>query len=286
MTEEPTLQSSESTTPRPKRRWLQFNLRTLLVLTLVVGSGLGWVMNERRKNAIIQADIDALESFGCRFFDDNPVSFWSSCFDWLLGRKDLGQEFDVGFSNELFTDAQLAYLKRQTQLRKLDLGRTAITKGVTQLKDLELRRTEITDAGLVHLKGLTQITDLDLDYTRITDAGLVHLKGLTQLTNLDLDYTRITDAGLVHLKGLTNLSVLILDDTEITDAGLEHLKGLTNLSVLRLRNSAITDAGLEHLKGLAQLTHLYIRGTRTTKSGVAELQKALPNCLIHDDAKN
>ena len=68
----------------------------------------------------------------------------------------------------------------------------------------------------------------------------------------------LTDAGLVHLKGLTNLEALFLSGCEkITDAGLVHLKDLTNLEVLGLAaNENITD------------------------SSVAELQKALPNCVI------
>jgi hypothetical protein len=30
------------TTPKPRRRWLQFSLRTLMVLMLVFGAGFGW----------------------------------------------------------------------------------------------------------------------------------------------------------------------------------------------------------------------------------------------------
>ncbi len=30
------------TTPKPRRRWLQFSLRTLMVLMLVFGCGFGW----------------------------------------------------------------------------------------------------------------------------------------------------------------------------------------------------------------------------------------------------
>lgn len=34
--------------PTPRRRWFQFRLRTLLVLTTVVAVALGWFLRERR----------------------------------------------------------------------------------------------------------------------------------------------------------------------------------------------------------------------------------------------
>ena len=37
----PTL--ADMTTPKPKRRWFQYSLRTLLVLMLLVGVGMSWV---------------------------------------------------------------------------------------------------------------------------------------------------------------------------------------------------------------------------------------------------
>jgi hypothetical protein len=35
-----------ATMPKPKRRWLQFSLRTMLVLMLLFGCGLGWLGRE------------------------------------------------------------------------------------------------------------------------------------------------------------------------------------------------------------------------------------------------
>jgi hypothetical protein len=39
------------------RRWFQFSLRTLLLLMLVFGCGLGWVAYERTKNGKVQVDV-------------------------------------------------------------------------------------------------------------------------------------------------------------------------------------------------------------------------------------
>ncbi|MEQ1905128.1 MAG: hypothetical protein ABL888_13145 [Pirellulaceae bacterium] len=236
-------------TPRPKRGWLQFNLRTLFVLTLVIGTALGLVFNERRKNATIhvriQANLDALDSFGCRFRVDRDGSFRPSLFDWLFDRKDFGVVTLMSGQDSSITDVRLKHVRE-----------------LPRLCELILAYQKITDAGLAHLEGLANLEYLSLIDTEITDIGLEHLKCLRKLKYLDLSETRITDAGLVHLKGLTQLNYLYLWETEVTDAGLVHFKNLTNLRTLSLQK------------------------TRITQGGLAELQKALPNCRIYHDAKN
>ena len=42
----------------------------------------------------------------------------------------------------------------------------------------------------------------------------------------------------------------------------------------------ITDTGLKEVAKLKQLKRLFLEGTKVTKAGVAELQKALPKCII------
>lgn len=79
-----------------------------------------------------------------------------------------------------------------------------------------------------------------------------------------------------------NVVSLSLNFSRITDAGMENLKGLTSLTSLKLDYTKITDAGLVHLKGLTKLQFLSLSGTKITDAGVAELEKALPNCIIYD----
>ncbi len=190
MTETPAQQSPESPTPSPKRRWLQFNLRTLLVLTLVIGSGLGWVMNERRKNARIQADLDALERFGCSFGVLEGNSFRPSRFDWLLDRNDFRID-GVFCDDSTITDTGLVHFK-----------------GLTNLNSLYLHNTAITDSGLAHLKDFPKLEYLFLNGTAITDAGLEHLKGLAQLGYLNLRGTKATKSGVSELqKALPNCDI-------------------------------------------------------------------------------
>ena len=66
-----------------------------------------------------------------------------------------------------------------------------------------------------------------------------------------------------------------------TDADLEQLRDMPELETPDLGFcEKITDAGLVHLKGMTNLQDLALGGANITESGVAELQKALPNCVI------
>ena len=90
----------------------------------------------------------------------------------------------------------------------------------------------------------------------------------------------VTDADLVHLRALPKLKTLVLRAPGISDAGLANLEELTGLRGLDLSGTSITDAGLVHIKGLTSLTWLDIRSTKVTDAGRAELQEALPGCLL------
>lgn len=48
-----------------------------------------------------------------------------------------------------------------------------------------------------------------------------------------------------------------------------------------LTATMVTDAGLRELTGLTSLQELYLGVTKVTDAGLKDLQKALPNCKIH-----
>ena len=210
---------NDSATPKPKLRWYQYKLRTLLVLMTLAAIFCSWYACEMRNAAERRSSIERIIELGgdVRYYEvDVPYRLVAldslgappRWYSWL--RKAYGDEY---------------------------LGNC-----------LGVRGAPITDAGLVNLKGLTKLESLALWDTQITDAGLVHLKGLTKLESLELWGSQITDAGLVNLKGLTKLESLVLSHTQITDAGLVHLKGLANLKYLNLLSTQVTDEGRKKLQ--------------------------------------
>jgi hypothetical protein len=184
---------------RPKKRAtfrfrFQFDLRTLLLLTLVVASGFSWYGIRYRRSIEIEQEISKLkEKYGSLIYSHNGTDV--TVLDFSTCRKKP-------------TDDDLADLKQ-----------------FSQLQTLRLINIPISDAGLVHLRSLKQLQALLLLGTgnRITDAGLANIESLTQMTQLYLDGTGITDAGLEHIKRLKNLKIISLIGTQVTPEGFAEL---------------------------------------------------------------
>ena len=190
-----------TTADKPKRRWLRFSLRSLMLLMALIAVLFGWAIHKAREQGIAVA---ALKEMGCVVqYNDGQRS--PTVLEWLrklLGEGEFRSVTDLYGERSQITDAGLESLR-----------------GLTLLHELYLAETQVTDAGLVHLQGLSQLRHLELDRTHVTDAGLVNLKGLTQLELLYLTGTQVTDDGMAHLQGFTRLEYLALGETEMTDAG-------------------------------------------------------------------
>ncbi len=199
------IMASMSTTtqpPKPKRRWYQFSLKTLLiVMTVATVAFGGWVQymrkraQENRERVVAVAEaVAAIEEMG----------------GWVTSEHE--------------------DLRSQTWLEKQfgDPGGVDDPVGVLTITRVDfVGRYRVTDADLEHLKVMTNLEELLLGEGRVTDAGLEHLKGLTNLKVLHLYRTNIGDGGFERLKSLTNLEQLNAHSTQVTDAGLGHLEGLT-----------------------------------------------------------
>jgi len=224
-------QPERAAAAKPKRRWFQFSLATLLLLTLVCAVVLAlWVTpaaRQRRAVVFVESMYGYLE-----YEDEGDEAALAPA--WL--REWLGPDYFqsvsvVALDGIQVSDAGLAHLK-----------------GLTALEELDLNYTPVSDAGLAHLKELTALERLYLGGTQVSDAGLAHLKGLTALEVLYLNETQASDAGLAHLKELTALERLYLGGTQVSDAGLPHLKGLTALKWLELFDTQVSDAGVAGLR--------------------------------------
>ena len=103
---------------------------------------------------------------------------------------------------------------------------------------------------------------------------------LEKVTLLYLFGDQLTDVK--ELEKLTQLKTLHLSDNQLTNA--KGLEKLTQLTILSLGGNRLTD-----VKGLEKLTRLRAlwlqNNPALTKAQIAELQKALPNCKIHSNAK-
>ena len=210
--------TTEPDNPRPRRRWLQFSLRTFFVLVTVfcvcIGS-LGVAVyrgNEQRKVAEWVREIGGTVAYeheydeNSMFMDDDKPP-WPR---WLAER--LGEDYfdDV-------TSVDLGY----TQVS--DLAPLAI---LTRLESVRLNNTAVTD--LTPLTRLTSLTTIFVNDTSVRD--LTPLAELKDLMNLFLDDTQVRD--LTPLAELTNLRMLYLNKTPVSKEQVEELrKALPNCEI-------------------------------------------------------
>ena len=286
---------------KPRRRWLQFGLRTLLLATTIFGIWLGFYMQRVRRQ---EDAVRAIREFGGWVHYDfqeiptQPFDFdaraKSPVPEWLLSW--LGEDFfsdvvDVNLvytndsgereNNLNVTNEALPHLTALPKLRQLGLKATQATDddlrivgGLKTLKRFYFWDAKnITDRGVFHLSGLTRLEEIHLSFSQIGDEGLRVLAQLPKMQFIGVQGGRFTDRGLEFLKGKEQLRGLWvgIGATKITDAGVRYLSGLTNLEYLELQTTGVTDAGMEHLKGLTNLERLYLSGTKVSDAGLSHL---------------
>ena len=177
---------SRPAVPRPKHRWFQFSLWTLLAMTLLTCIVMSWIglktRAERERKAKQQEEYAKWEQ-GSRLIKRIGGSLCPNT-SWEKGSA------YVCFGRQ-FSDKGVEQLK-----------------GIPEIGELLLANTKVTDQGLAHLRAMTQLKGLDLCGTGVTDVGLENLTGLTALEYLWLDGTKVTEAGVKKLqKALPNCQI-------------------------------------------------------------------------------
>ncbi len=195
---------------RPRRWWLQFSLRGLLVLMLLVALGLGWLMPQWRQVWLEDRVAEEIRLAGGTVFRESdfswiipapePPAIWRT---WLIGAN-AGNPVSTAI---LAPDSSPEILKSLKHLRGLHA--------------LYLEGMRVRDDHIEHLLAMSELEVLDLSATDITDLGAMRLASLSNLEALSLNHTAITDRTLEAFSD-TSLESLDVDDTDITMASAEQ----------------------------------------------------------------
>lgn len=129
------------------------------------------------------------------------------------------------------TDTDIAHIACLTELRLLDLFRTAITDHACttiaklgRLEWLSLTGTTIGDSGVAELRGLHELRRLSLKATLITDQSAEIVASLPRLSWLSLSGTAMSDRGLRVLSSATSLRTLSVAGTRVTNEGVARFQ--------------------------------------------------------------
>ena len=154
------------------------------------------------------------------------------------------------------------------------------------LKTLRIPRSDVTASGLAKLRGLTQLESLELaEGSNVSDDTILAMPSFPHLTHLDLHGTQISDAGLAVFAKLSELRHLETHGcVRITGEGMQHLVLLKKLRFLNMDYTSLMPAALPHLKQMRNLRILKVRGTKINATEAAELQAALPECVVFHES--
>jgi hypothetical protein len=248
------------------RRKPQFGLRTLIVLVCVVSAACGWFGGAL---ASVNRDLGVLQ-----WLVDQGVSP-AGCYEvTILSTKGKCERFKgCGLAFSWVTDENTPEILR-TWLGDAFFG--YIDPHVT------FEPTEAQTAGkeFESLKKLRQLSRLTLAGPHVTDSVLARLGELPKLNCLKIRNASISNEGLRSLLVQSSISELCLKDVSIDDTGFRHIEALKDLVVLDLKGAEITDAAMGRLGCLKNLRLIFLGDTFVTDKGVAELESALPQCIV------
>jgi uncharacterized protein YjbI with pentapeptide repeats len=294
--------STNTQSPKPKRRWCQFSLWTLLIAVSVFCVMAGWIgyrMRRAREHqdrvAAVEKAVAEIEKLGgtltFAYEKRRPYTWLEYQFDDPGPADDAVRVLRVKVVNLVLpnvTDAHVAHLSALKHFALLRLNGTDVAQiDLANLKDLSNRAQTNRDRVAVIEKMVAKIEQLGGNVTseyeerrdqtwmeKLLDdpGGLDDPVGVATITGVNLWQANDTDATLEHVSGLIAIRFVYLDRTNVTDEGLEQLRGLPKLERLFLPRTRVSNAGLEHLKGLPNLKALDLGGTNITDAGLVHLK--------------
>ncbi len=260
------------------RHYFRIRIRTLLILTALFASVLGWCVSRRPYWAAMrrlesnfkQARYDWKRSNVHATWLDRQLGIYrldrpSTVEYWCLAGEDISflEHLDGIETLTLVVDSpiDLSPLGGLTRLAFLDVVQNGdehlqldfgFLKDLRKLQSLDIERARFSDLRL--LEGMEELRLLDLQETQVSD--LTPLRHLQRLESLNLSLTQISDIRpLGKLRRLTGLSIA---NTNVDDlAALSSLSNLLSLDCGRTR--IIT---LDPIEGFARLKSLGITATR------------------------
>ena len=272
----------------PRRRWLSFTLRGLLIVFTALALTLGWYANRALRQRAAVAVI--LQKGGRISYSHNdfkavpsPELATPPPLAGLLGIDFVDTVTVAEFLGPQFNDDDLQLLDSLPRIHWLRIYETKVTGSgfdhvarCRRVTWLLVNHSPLTDEALPAIGRMRQLTTLHLVDTRLTDAQLHSLAPLTALQSLSLSQCSISDAGLEQLPLPATLTDLSLENTRIGDRGIELLQrqNLPLLTRLCLYGSQATDASIPTLTKMPQVTSIILGSTQVTPDGLRQLQAA------------
>ena len=245
---------------RSKRRWFQFSLRSLLLVTFVFALMLGWLRTRRNEGRLHERVAVELQSLGCSsefsHYELVKVPGAAGFLAALTGRTER-QSTLPSLVEKLGLDPIVRRIRR-VRLRTHDPKK--LQSALLLLKDIDaLESVSFCRSGVVDEKQLADLFD-----SVAVGSLYIHNEKLprTRMSWLDNE----------------NLTWLCVARTQFSNPAIDDLPlSLTYFDATRTR---INDEGLNGFVRLKNLKTLWLRRTPTTEEAIEALRRKMPWCAI------
>ncbi len=277
--------SPSSSGARPRRRWLRFGLRSLLIFVSLCGVVFYWATSKRnyyRFQKQVCADVRRLGGDA----KVEPVQDPPRWLKWLAAQEDLPLEDVVelqwrGTSDEVSVSPMMRRVSELKALRKLDVDQFPLTDDdlaplarLHNLESVSLGMAHMNGSGLAYLRNSPKLAELHFDdeHGYATDDGIASLNQLSSLETLSLvDYSAAPSIHRLDLHGLAKLRRLLLKGRLSEELALQDLPALEHLEIDYYNPVRVS---LGRLPALTELS--LVADNRTEHRTVSIAEGALP----------
>lgn len=255
-------------TPKPRRRWLSFGLRGLMVLVLLLSLPMGWIARDvyrAQRETDVVAAVEKAGGYASYNYHENVM--WAEPPEpsgpWVL-RKLFGEHI-----HSYVTDVAVV---------EPDAVNTVVPllTACHRLECLELSGGKLNDESIETITQMPKLNKLILLGTSVSVEQMQKLIQVSTLKSITLQGPVATDDHLELLPKLTALEVVRLYETTITDRGMKSLGQLPELNLLNIeRAPEVTNAGFAALANCKKLTEIDVMGTKIDE-GCIDTLKQLP----------
>lgn len=267
---------NQASPTKPRRRWLRFSIRALLVLVTLICILLGWLGREIYQHHQRRAMFSRIEVSGGDVFADldafhygPTLTFSEQLLTWWYGSEVYLLQIDTVQLRDGNQDVLLSDLAALHTVETLTLENVAITdetvrvlQQMKSLKDLNIISHTITPGELSRLAAIPTFHDLRLGLDAANNANLAVVKPLASLSSLVLIEGPLTDEGLRSLQGTPNLAAIqLIFLSKITPDGIQELATLSKLESLELNSLPNSNANWKAVGQITSLKSLRVVGT-------------------------
>lgn len=302
------------------RRWLQFRLRTLMLVMLILPMGLGWLAQARSKSQKAWANVETIQSLCLTSGFDRGGGPWLSrklgidlpeepseihvClndsveekqFQLLMCLSEFSHLRHLVIAQPYRSASALRPIERFQELQSLslDFGNgddsdedLPLFSKLPQLKQWEDLYPRSLSKCTSTFSKMDSIEELSLcgTWSGIDWEQLKNLRTLKIVNEISSSPSKDTypdyDKDLASIAVLNNLEELELEDVPISDEGVKSLSQLKKIRRLVLVSDKITDAGLATLAEMPSLQTLELDSSRVTSEAVEKWRAQRPGLKI------